>query len=334
MNRDEGRSPGSTPSDREVVGSPSLGYALCRTRVLAKTFLLLARERGIGAVLRAEPGRRRELAEALALRSYGEVQRARAGQPQRALDFRMYLRPTPAQVADHARWILAYGVWEPAITYLVRRRVRRGSLVLDIGANLGYYVLLLSRLVGPEGHVLGFEPEPSNLELLRKTVELNRATNVELSNAAVGDRDGTARLFLSERAPGLHSVVNAVGSGFTEVPMRRLDALTPARKVDFLLVDAEGAEALVVEGGTALLERDRPEIVMEFTPSVWKEHPATLRWLEERYSIYRIVESPHLVSPATPEALLRLPKAVNLFLTPRDRNSSAPSSGSARQTSK
>jgi FkbM family methyltransferase len=295
----------------------SWGYVACRSRVLAKTFgLLLTRPSRLWRVLRAPAGHRHEVAEALALEGYAEVQRRRAGMAQPALDFRFYLRPEPAQVADHARWILAYRVWEPAITFLVRHRLRPGATVVDVGANLGYYVLLASRAVGPRGRVLGFEPEPSNLEFLKRSLTLNGVANAEVSGAALGDRDGTAVLHLSPRAPGLHSIVQPVGTESVEVPLRRLDSIPLERRIDLLLIDAEGAESLVVDGGRGRIEADRPEMVMEFTPAAWKGREATLTWLAERYRFYRIVEAPRLIRPVDPQRLLASSRTINVYLAP------------------
>ena len=90
---------------------------------------------------------------------------------------RMYLDPTDTVVC---RMIAAYGNWEPSETAWFLRTVKPGDIIVDAGANVGYYTVIGSRLVGDRGKVYAFEPDPSNFELLRKNVELNGLKNVVL----------------------------------------------------------------------------------------------------------------------------------------------------------
>src|SRR3989344_3364089 len=70
------------------------------------------------------------------------------------------------------------GVHEPYQTEIIMKNVKRGDVVLDVGANIGYYTLLFAKLVGPEGIVFAFEPDPTNFSILKKNVETNNYTNV------------------------------------------------------------------------------------------------------------------------------------------------------------
>lgn len=80
-----------------------------------------------------------------------------------------------------------YGSWESELVTLVSQKVQPGFWVVDIGAHIGYYTLLLSRLVGADGRVFCFEPVPTNFEFLSENVRLNHCTNVEPVNRAVLD---------------------------------------------------------------------------------------------------------------------------------------------------
>ena len=62
------------------------------------------------------------------------------------------------------------GIWEPFETKIVKKLVQRGDVAVDIGANIGYYTLLFSRLVKLSGKVFAFEPEPANFSLLKKNI--------------------------------------------------------------------------------------------------------------------------------------------------------------------
>jgi len=74
--------------------------------------------------------------------------------------------------------LLKWGFFEKYETKLFKKSIKRGMVVLDIGANIGYYTLLAARLVGDEGKVFAFEPDPYNYSLLRKNIEANRYNNV------------------------------------------------------------------------------------------------------------------------------------------------------------
>jgi FkbM family methyltransferase len=161
----------------------------------------------------------------------------------------------------------AYGSWEPEIIELVSRAVKPGFTVVDVGAHIGYYSLLFSRLVGPTGHVIAFEPVPMNFEFLVENLKLNSCTNTEPVNRAVLDRHRRIRVDTPQNDPlpvGV-SFAEPKDHGNVAVEAVSLDefALGRTERVDFLKVDAEGAEDKVLDGAQAIIERDHPLIMME-----------------------------------------------------------------------
>jgi hypothetical protein len=84
----------------------------------------------------------------------------------------------------------AYGTWEPEVVKTITNHVKPGMTVLDIGAHGGFYALLLSKLVGPTGQMIAFEPLPANYRFLEENIALNRVTNVQIRREAVGKRSG------------------------------------------------------------------------------------------------------------------------------------------------
>ena len=88
-----------------------------------------------------------------------------------------------------------FGIWEPNLTNFVQQRLRVGDTFVDVGANLGYYSLLASKLVGALGHVVAIEASPAIAAHLTKNLHLNNATNVRVVNAAAADRAGTLALY-------------------------------------------------------------------------------------------------------------------------------------------
>ena len=96
------------------------------------------------------------------------------------------------------------GVWEETLTNYLKKTVKEGNVVLDIGANIGYFTLLLAKLVGTKGRVFAFEPEPNNFSLLKKNVEEDGYTNVILENKGVSYENKTTKLYLSKGNIGQH----------------------------------------------------------------------------------------------------------------------------------
>jgi len=85
-------------------------------------------------------------------------------------------------------------------TEVVKNTVKEGMRVLDLGANIGYYTLLLAELVGSEGKIYAVEPLPSNFERLKKHIALNKLqSRVEIENVAISDRTGEMEFFIGEK---------------------------------------------------------------------------------------------------------------------------------------
>jgi FkbM family methyltransferase len=164
------------------------------------------------------------------------------------------------------------GIWEPMETELMERELREGDVVVDAGANLGYYTLLAARKVGPNGRVFAFEPEPRAFALLQRNVALNGLTNVTLIPKALGRAPGSLKLYLAPRNHGDHRVYDPSGKRASiDVEVVRLDlALRElgAGRVDFMKIDTQGADCAILEGAGDLLDTSRElAIVLEFTPS-------------------------------------------------------------------
>ncbi|MBI3964687.1 MAG: FkbM family methyltransferase [Chloroflexi bacterium] len=162
------------------------------------------------------------------------------------------------------------GVYEPDETAFVRRTVRSGQSVVDVGANVGYYSILMADLVGADGLVHSFEPVAWCADLLTRSIVENRFEDrVKLERRAVGDRGGLVRLGFQPGAlnQGGAQLVTAAGAPrghrVVEVPIVALDECDLRRPVGFVKVDAEGAERLVVRGAKRLLRDDRPIVLAE-----------------------------------------------------------------------
>ena len=179
-----------------------------------------------------------------------------------------------------ARWLLEgsaldqsllSGNFENAETRFVERFLQAGMTVLDIGAHHGFYTLLASKLVGPTGRVVSFEPSPRERVRLERHVRLNKCGNVRIEQTALGASPGKAELFLVE---GMEDYCNslrppAVNAETRRVPVNvtTLDEFLSSTRltgVHFIKLDVEGAELEVLKGASNLLRQSsRPVFMIE-----------------------------------------------------------------------
>ena len=162
--------------------------------------------------------------------------------------------------------------YEPEETQFFIDNLKEGMRVVDVGANIGYYTTLFSRLVGATGSVIAFEPDPTNFGLLKKNCNANGCQNVKLENLALSDQDGTAKLHLSEVNRGDHRMSSSDdGLETIEIKTVRLDDFLQGREgFDLLKMDIQGHEFHALMGMEGLLNRQNITIVMEFMPEALK----------------------------------------------------------------
>ena len=149
-------------------------------------------------------------------------------------------------------------VYEPAKTKMLEHIVESGMVFLDVGVNKGWFSCLASKLIGFDGLVYSFEPMPSNIEWIKKTIELSPAReNVMLHEQALGDCDGTT-VFTMGRRSGAHTMEyhpTWKGSELT-VKVNRWDSMNLIHP-DVVKIDVECSELRVLSGMRRLLEQDK-----------------------------------------------------------------------------
>jgi FkbM family methyltransferase len=187
------------------------------------------------------------------------------------LGSKMHVDPRDTEIAAS---LIRWGLYDKSETILFRQLIKKGMVVIDIGANIGYFTLLAARLVGEEGKVFAFEPEPRNFSLLSKNVEANGCNNVIAIQKAVLNKPGKMKLFLEERNLGGHSLSKASVSnpaGSVTVEVTSLDEFFQSKdfRADVVKMDAEGSEMGILQGMTNLMNQNGDlKIITEFSPAL------------------------------------------------------------------
>jgi FkbM family methyltransferase len=159
--------------------------------------------------------------------------------------------------------------YERAETVFLRKKIHPNAICVDIGANVGYFTMLMAQAANAEGEVHTFEPIALNISLLRAGVELNGFTNVRINQCAVGNSTGT--ISFSQSSDSAYSSIYDTERKSLDrtisVPIITLDDYIERegiKRIDVLKADVEGAEGLVVDGASKLLadEGRRPTIIM------------------------------------------------------------------------
>jgi len=171
------------------------------------------------------------------------------------------------------RYLYSFGVWEPAITDFVSSRLRPGDTFVDVGANIGYFSLLASGLVGPDGQVVAIEPSPSIHEELQANLSLNERPNMRAVAVAASDCSGVATIFRAGNANrGSSSLLASRGfdveSEVPTLPLADILTETEIRTARIMKIDVEGHEASVVDGLLPALPSTRAdlELLIEISP--------------------------------------------------------------------
>lgn len=158
----------------------------------------------------------------------------------------------------HGCWL---GSYEIDKARLMKQRIRPGSVVFDIGAQAGYHTLLAAECVR-SGTVYAFEPLPRNLDYLHAMVELHHLKNVNVVDAAISDFSGSASF-----DSGISPVAGRLSTnGSIRVRCIQLDEEVRAGRLpppSFMKIDVEGAELKLLTGARNILERYKPEIVLD-----------------------------------------------------------------------
>ncbi|MGY8913518.1 MAG: FkbM family methyltransferase [Flavobacteriales bacterium] len=162
-------------------------------------------------------------------------------------------------------------VWEPTETCCVVELLSPNDFVIDVGANIGYYTVLFSKLIGSRGKIIALEPDKKNFSILSLNVKLNQINNAELMCAAASDFNGEGMLYFSEWNFGDHRIYpSQEQSSGNDIKLIKLDDLIKkiGKPPKLLKIDCQGAEIMILKGLTESLKSEmRPKsLIIEFWP--------------------------------------------------------------------
>ena len=198
---------------------------------------------------------------------------------------------------EHGYWL---GSYEMRKRQAFEAEITPGTVVYDIGANVGYFSLLASVLTGKDGQVYAFEPLPRNIHFLRRHIEINHLENVEVIEGAVSDQTGQAFFDLGAST----SMGHLAQAGEIQVEMVSLDEMLDKgdlRPPDYIKLDVEGAEYQALSGARKMLERYHPVLFIDTHDR--EAHQNTIELLTELGYRFQCIDGRSL--PETKEVLAK-----------------------------
>lgn len=234
--------------------------------------------------------------------------------------YKMIVDPTDVGLSSH---LLLDGYWEMWLTELLAERIRPGMTVVDVGANLGYFTLLMADLVGPTGRVHAFEPNTDLARRMRQSLSINGFHNTAtVHEQALADTEGDVLLIVpfgepknGHLLPADHPAGIDSATETRPVQTRRLDSYHEVLNADLIKIDADTSELAIWQGMEGILRSRRPQtIVLEFARIRYEDPGAFVdRILADGFTLAEITLD-RGVRPTTREAILAAPSTEDVML--------------------
>jgi len=206
--------------------------------------------------------------------------------------YKMLVIPDDPGISSELR---IFNVHEPITTQITIQELKKDMTCLDIGSNIGYYTFMESKAVGNNGLVIAIEPSPKNFQQMKKSLELEKTSNVDTNNFAVGEQNGECNFLIHKRSNLCKIIPNEAPlpkfGNVVKIPLKKIDSFIEEKKLnrlDFIRMDIEGYEINLFEGLWSTLKFFKPMIQMEFHDSLFTIEKKTkffLRLKNEGYEI-------------------------------------------------
>lgn len=197
--------------------------------------------------------------------------------------------------------------YHPQMTKVIREVIKPGMSCVDIGANIGYFTIIMSRLVGPTGFIYAYEPDETNFGLLQRNLDINNSRNVLPRMLGISNFYGEVDFYVDKINFGGHSLVRKGKIYATKsIPVATLDSLLKVKKVNLVKIDVEGTEPEVLEGMDSILDAN-PNIILiiEYLPNMNStEHLEKL--VSRGLKFWHINEFQRATLPITPFLIKKL----------------------------
>jgi len=226
--------------------------------------------------------------------------------------YKMFVDSKDIGLTSH---LLLDGYWEMWLTEALADVLKPGMTVVDIGANLGYFTMVMADMVGAEGAVHAFEPNPRLVERLEQSIAVNgfyRQARVHAQ--ALGDQEGFFRLVVPEGEPK-NGYLLPVPEEEDGLQTRRLDSYEELLDADVIKIDADTSEWSIWRGMTKLLARRRPiTIFLEFAAARYADPSAFLGEILSHDLSLKVVDFERGVIPITKEEILASEDGLDIML--------------------
>ncbi|MCK4809728.1 MAG: FkbM family methyltransferase [Candidatus Omnitrophica bacterium] len=173
------------------------------------------------------------------------------------------------------RDLFLFGCREPESTKIFKTELREGSKIAEIGANIGYYVLIESQIVGNTGRIYAIEPAPQNFARLKENIKINSyPIDITLYNTALSDKKGKARFSIATTCNNCRLFLPGVDDGKSvEVTTNIFDELFFDKEIDVIRMDSEGGEWLIIKGMECIFRSRKPlKMFIEVHPMLIEEY--------------------------------------------------------------
>lgn len=235
--------------------------------------------------------------------------------------YKIYVDTRDVGITPH---LVMDGFWETWLTQCLSRIVKTGDVCIDVGANYGYYSVLMSILAGKGGRTIAVEPNPEIFRLLQSTASIH-SSPVEPVQAALSDSSGRIMLNIPDNFYGDASIIDRadrshVRRSRVKVKMQTLDEMAAElqlEKVDVVKIDVEGVEPKVFNGMKETIERNPGlRVLLEYSPFLYDDAKYFTEYLFYHFNVHRIKDVDEMVTlgeDAIP-GLLQLTDHTDLFL--------------------